>query len=73
MVKRKYTSEDESDAQGYAEAPCPECEATITARFARGRRTRRLRCPVCAQVVTITLVREEAAPPLVQLHRADKQ
>jgi predicted RNA-binding Zn-ribbon protein involved in translation (DUF1610 family) len=72
MPKRKH-HEDEEPGDDYKEAACPECEATITARFARGRRTRRLRCPVCDQVVTLALEPEAAAPPLVQLHRADKQ
>jgi len=72
MPKRKHR-EDEEPSDDYKEAECPECGAIITARFARGRHTRRLRCPVCDQVVTLMLEREAAAPPLVQLRRADKQ
>jgi predicted RNA-binding Zn-ribbon protein involved in translation (DUF1610 family) len=55
MPKRKRKSEDELDMNGYADAECPECGAIINARFHGGRRSRRLRCPVCEAAVTISL------------------
>lgn len=70
MPKRRHR-EDQDPGDDYRSAECPECGATLTARFARGRRTRRLRCPVCARVVTLSLEPEEMVPPLVQLRRAD--
>lgn len=70
MPKRKHR-EDQEIEDDYREAECPECAATLTARFARGRSTRRLRCPVCHQTVTVSPLVEEPPPALVQLRRAD--
>ena len=65
VPKRKYLSEDDPDDDDYSNAECPECGATITARFQRGRTQRRVQCPICHKQVTIFLERESA--PLVQL------
>jgi len=65
MPKRKYKAEDDAE-DGYADTECPECGATITARF-HGRKSRRLHCPVCRAKVTVSIEHEE--PPLIQLHR----
>ncbi|MFY9573302.1 MAG: hypothetical protein WAV20_18040, partial [Blastocatellia bacterium] len=64
MPKRKYIAEDD-DRDGYADAECPECGATITTRFQRGRNWRRLQCPVCRGHVTVTIKEDETA--LIQL------
>jgi phage FluMu protein Com len=69
MAKRKRKSEGELDTGGYADAECPECGAIINARFSKGRRSRRLLCPVCKAVVTISLEAEEPAGQLIQLRR----
>ncbi|MEK6289163.1 MAG: hypothetical protein AABO57_25910 [Acidobacteriota bacterium] len=68
MTKRKYIAEDEADHDGYADTQCPECDATINARFQRGRSRRRLQCPVCRSHVTVSIKEEET--PLIQLRRA---
>jgi hypothetical protein len=68
MTKRKYIAEEEADDDGYADAQCPECGATINARFRRGRNWRRLQCAVCHKQVTVSIEKEET--PLIQLRRA---
>ncbi|MEK6410387.1 MAG: hypothetical protein AABN34_25985 [Acidobacteriota bacterium] len=68
MTKRKYIAEDEADDDGYADTQCPECGATINARFQRGRNRRRLQCPVCQSDVTVSIEKEEQ--PLIQLRRS---
>jgi predicted RNA-binding Zn-ribbon protein involved in translation (DUF1610 family) len=73
MPKRKRKSEDELDMNSYADAECPECGAIINARFQRGRRSRRLRCPVCEAVVTISLETQEPAQQLIQLRRPGEE
>jgi predicted RNA-binding Zn-ribbon protein involved in translation (DUF1610 family) len=70
MPKRKRINEDELDADDYADAECPECGAIITARFHSGRRSRRLRCPVCESTVTVSLDAGEPEPPLIQIRRS---
>jgi len=68
MAKRKFIAEDD-DRDGYFDAECPECGATITARFQRGRNWRRLQCPVCQSHVTLSIQVEKT--PLIQLERPD--
>ena len=70
MAKRKFIAEDD-DRDGYADAECPECSATINARFQRGRNWRRLQCPVCQGHVTVSIQVEET--PLIQLQRKDAE
>ncbi|HKS42909.1 MAG TPA: hypothetical protein VJX74_20015 [Blastocatellia bacterium] len=72
MPKRKHINEDELDTDDYADAECPECGAIITARFQHGRRSRRLRCPVCEATVTISLEAEEPEQQLIQIRRPDE-
>jgi uncharacterized Zn finger protein (UPF0148 family) len=72
MPKRKRINEDELDTDGYADAECPECGAIINARFQQGRRSRRLRCPVCEAIVTISLELEEPERQLIQIRRPDE-
>jgi uncharacterized Zn finger protein (UPF0148 family) len=67
MPKRKYKAEDD-DSDGYADAECPECGAIVNARFQRGRKWRKLLCPVCRSHVTVSIKEEET--PLIQLRRA---
>lgn len=69
MPKRKYINEDELDTGGYANAECPECGATLTARFQQGLRSRRLRCPVCEATVTISIEAEEPERQFIQIRR----
>lgn len=69
MPKRKNINEDELDMNDYADAECPECGAIINARFQHGRRSRRLRCPVCQATVTISLEAEEPEHQLIQIRR----
>ena len=66
MPKRKYIAEDD-DRDGYADAECPECGAIVTAHFQRGRKWRRLQCPVCRSHVTVSIKEEQT--PLIQLRR----
>ncbi len=66
MQKRKYISEDDSN-DGYADAECPECGAIVNARFQRGRKWRRLKCPVCRGHVTVSI--KDGETPLIQLKR----
>ena len=68
MTKRKFIAEADADDNGYADAECPECGATINARFQRGRKWRRLQCPVCRTNVTVSIKEQET--PLIQLRRA---
>jgi len=70
MSKRKFIAEDD-DRDGYADADCPECGATINTRFQRGRNWRRLQCPICQAHVTVSIQAEEK--PLIQLQRADPE
>ncbi len=67
MTKRKYKSEDEAGDEGYVDVECPVCDATINVRFQKGRHSRRLRCPVCAKLVTLTLSKEPFPQDLIQL------
>jgi phage FluMu protein Com len=68
MPKRKFIAEAEADDNGYTEAECPECGAIVTARFQRGRKWRRLQCPICRSNVTVSIKEEET--PLIQLRHA---
>jgi uncharacterized Zn finger protein (UPF0148 family) len=72
MPKRKHINEDEFDSDGYADGECPECGAIINARFQKGRRSRRLRCPVCQTTVTISLEADEPERELIQIRRPGK-
>ncbi|HVF88720.1 MAG TPA: hypothetical protein VNH22_01560 [Blastocatellia bacterium] len=67
MAKRRYISEDDPEDDGYTEAECPECGAPLTVRFQKGRRSRRLNCPVCLKKVTLSRDGEASEPPLIQL------
>ena len=69
MPKRKRINEDELDRDDYADVECPECGAIINARFQQGRRSRRLRCPVCEAKVTISLEAEEPESQLIQIRK----
>ena len=73
MAKRKYIDEDAQETEGYREVECPDCGAQLTLKFQRGRRLRRLRCPVCTNRVIISLEPEEAGPALIQLRGHDPQ
>jgi transposase len=66
MPKRKYQDEDKLD-DSYVDVECPVCDATINVRFQKGRNSRRLRCPVCAKLVTLTLPKEPFPQDLIQL------
>ena len=68
MPTRKYVTEDQ-DGERYADAECPECEATINTHFQPGRNWRRLQCPVCRSQVVVSIKQEE--PALIQLVRSD--
>ena len=68
MPKRRFIAEEEAADNSYADAECPECGATVTARFQRGRDWRRLHCPVCGRHVTVS-ISEQELPPLIQLTR----
>jgi ribosomal protein S27E len=69
MPKRKFVAEDKAEDDGYADAECPECGATVNVHFQRGRAARRLRCPVCESVVTVSQLEDEVEQPLIQLQR----
>ena len=73
MAKRKYISEDDLHDDGYVEAECPACGAPLTLRFQKGRRSRRLNCPVCLSKVTVSRESEAPEPPLVQLRGTGDQ
>lgn len=65
-VKRKYISDDEAGPESdYVDVACPDCEAPITLRFHRGRRSRDVVCPVCRKKVTIFL--ESPSENLIQI------
>ena len=72
----KHGFEKEVDLrEEYVSAECPDCGAPATLRFGRGRRSRRMRCPVCMSLVTISIEDvsvDEAGKveaPLVKLRR----
>jgi hypothetical protein len=67
MATRKYIDEDDADEDGYRDVECPECGAIINTRFQRGRRWRRLSCPVCHRPVTVSADSEEPLQPLIQI------
>lgn len=71
MTKRKYIDEDDTD-DGYRDVECPQCGATVNTRFQRGRRWRRLQCPVCLTQVTVSLESEPSNQPLIQIHTTNK-
>jgi len=66
MPKRKFIAEDD-DYDGYSDAECPECGATINAHFQRGRNWRRLQCPVCHRYVRVS-IEEQETPPIQSRH-----
>jgi ssDNA-binding Zn-finger/Zn-ribbon topoisomerase 1 len=70
MPKRKFITDDDGPDR-YADAECPECEATINAHFQRGRNWRRLQCPVCHRRVTVSIKEQET--PLIQLRGAGEE
>lgn len=71
VAKRRY--EDPQGDEGYREVECPECGAPLTLRFHGGRRSRRLRCPVCANQVIVSLEQEEPVYELIRLRERNPQ
>jgi ribosomal protein S27E len=75
VAKRRF-AKDSDLRDEYVNVECPDCGAPTTLRFGRGRRSRRMRCPVCLNMVTISiedLSVDEASDvegPLVKLRRA---
>ena len=73
MRKRKYQREEDVGDDEYVEAECPQCEAPIQTRFQRGRHTRRLRCPVCQNLVTLARAPRQDEPDLIPLQPKRRQ
>ena len=67
MSKRNYAREDDGGDDGYVEVECPQCEAPMRTKFQRGRHTRRLRCPVCQDIVTLSRPPAQANRELADL------
>ena len=67
MSKRKYAREDDGGDDGYVDVECPECEAPVRTKFQRGRHARRLRCPVCQNIVTLSRPQGRANRELADL------
>jgi uncharacterized Zn finger protein (UPF0148 family) len=55
VTKRKFIAEDKAQDDGYSEVECPECGASIYARFKKGRNQRRLACPICRKAVVVSI------------------
>ena len=73
MRKRTYQREEAVGDDEYVEAECPQCEAPIPIRFQRGRHTRRLRCPVCQNLVTLARPERQDEPDLIQIQPKGRQ
>lgn len=67
MTTRKYIDEEDADEDGYRDVECPQCGAMINIRFQRGRRWRRLSCPVCQSRVTVSTDTENITLPIIQI------
>ena len=65
MGKRRYIAEDDPEDQSYKDARCPNCEAPLRLRFGKGRRTRRIRCPVCKEKGTVSAEGEKVSLPVL--------
>ena len=65
MPKRRYISEDAPEDESYREAQCPNCGAPLRLHFGKGRRTRRIRCPVCKEKGTVSPERDKLSLPIL--------
>jgi ssDNA-binding Zn-finger/Zn-ribbon topoisomerase 1 len=72
MPKRRYISEDDAEEEScYRDSQCPNCGASLRLRFRKGRRTRRIHCPVCKETGTVSLEADRLSLPVLDHREGD--